>query len=685
MQLLYPWFLLGLGATIIPIIIHLLQLRKPQRVLFTNIAIIRDVELTTVRHRRVQQLLILLARILAISALVVAFCQPILPVRDEGRGAVSQSVAIWIDNSFSMQAPQAAGERLFDGAVGQAKILGQALGQSGNIRLKQAGRRTLSKDAYLDELANLRLSGKTIRANSGDNSEGSVYIFSDFQRNQFSAKNIEALAEGKQTLLVPMVAEPTGNVYVDSLWVEDAFVRMRTNVGMHIRVRNGGNAAVNDCPVKVYLGAKQVAAFRVAVEPGKSAVTVVQVQLADAGTALGRVVIEEQPVTFDNTYYFTLQPAAAIRVVEIGEEPATEQAYGNEPLFAYVFAKAGRVDFGVLKQANLVIVRELGGIDAGLREALGQVVRRGGSVVVVPTSGKTARNSYQALFKELGIGEAQWENGAAVPELREVAMPSGQEPFFRNVFGAQPRAVTMPRVAPVLRWARTGTDILRMRDGESYLAEFATGKGKAYVFSAPLARPYSDFAEHTLFVPVMYRLAMLSYRNEQLPAYRLTQPGLNLQLPEQSTVAKGAGSAADEAGIRLVKDSLVLIPGQRRQGNEVRLELPAGMDMPGFYQVRRGEKVLTTLAFNADKAESELAAYSADELRQLIGPNHPNIRVVESGADGAGLRALQAEQTGTPLWRYWVLLALLALLAEVLLVRFGRRGNGALARPAAAA
>ncbi|UOQ99437.1 hypothetical protein MUN81_08090 [Hymenobacter sp. 5317J-9] len=262
-------------------------------------------------------------------------------------------------------------------------------------------------------------------------------------------------------------------------------------------------------------------------------------------------------------------------------------------------------------------------------------------------------------------------------------MPSGQEPFFRNVFGAQSRAVTMPRVAPVLRWARTGTDILQMRDGESYLAEFAAGKGKVYVFSAPLARPYSDFTEHALFVPVMYRLAMLSYRNEHLPAYRLTQPIVNLQLPEQLATAKG--SAEDEASIRLVKDSLVLIPTQRRQGSQVRVELPAGMDAPGFYQVQRAGKVLTTLALNADKAESELAAYSADELRRLIGPNHPNIRVVESAADAAGLRALQAEQTGTPLWRYWVLLALLALLAEVLLVRFGRRGNGVPVRTPVAA
>ena len=48
-------------------------------------------------------------------------------------------------------------------------------------------------------------------------------------------------------------------------------------------------------------------------------------------------------------------------------------------------------------------------------------------------------------------------------------------------------------------------------------------------------------------------------------------------------------------------------------------------------------------------------------------------KVLEAGADGAGLARFQAEQTGQPLWRYCLLAALLGLLAEVLLVRFGSR------------
>ena len=490
------------------------------------------------------------------------------------------------------------------------------------------------------------------------------------------------MEDGREVVLVPEVGQVTENMYVDSVWIDDAFVRVRTNVGLHIRLRNGGGAVATDCPVKVFLGARQVAAFRVTVGAGQVVTSVVQVQVADARLAQGRVMTEDVPVTFDNTYYFTLQPAAAIRVLEIGTEPVAQGLYRDEPLFAYSFTKPQNVDYGQLRGANLVLLREVAQVDAGLREALAGVVKRGGSVVVVPSALTTGRDSYQQLFKELGAGTAQWEALATPPELLEVAMPNAQEPFFRDVFGAQQRAVTMPQVAPVLRWARTGTDIMRLRDGESYLAEFGSGAGKVYVFSAPFSEEYSDFTSHALFVPVLYRLAMLSYRNEQLPAYRLTQGMVTLTLPAP-TIGAGGAASADRAAFRLVKDSVTLIPTQRVQGKEVRLEVPAGLDAPGFYQVQRDGKTLTTLAFNADKKESELAAYSADELRALIGPNRPNIRVVEAGAGGAGLAALRAAQTGQPLWRYCLLVALGCLLAEALLLRFGGQRR-AMARVAVA-
>jgi hypothetical protein len=674
MQLLFPWFLVGLLATTIPIAIHLLQLRRPQRLLFTNTAFIRDVELVTARYRNLQHFMVLCARILGIALLVLVFCQPFIPAKEPANTATS--VSVLIDNSFSMQRQAGIQGSLFGEAVVMASGLGHSTVLGERLRLINAGSAQLGTEVYQSKLTDLKLTARNsfsrLQKEKADGSGQSkrLYIYSDFQKSSFNVGIVDGLKGN--VVMVPLVGKTTGNVYVDSIWFEDAFIRVHVNAGLHIRLRNGGSVAVKDCAVKVLLGERQVAAFRTSVEPNQAVTSVVQVQVSSASLALGRVVTEDVPVTFDNTYYFTLQPAETIRVMEIGEQPETQQAYRNEPLFAYVFAKPSNINYGALRQANLVLLGELEQVDAGLREALRAVVKRGGSVVVVPPAGVREHASYQQLFRELGLGAVQWENQVARPELREVAMPSAREPFFRDVFGGQPRSVTMPRVAPVLRWARTGTDILRLRDGETYLANFTSGAGHVYVFSAPFSKEYSDFTAHGLFVPVMYRMAMLSYRNEQLPAYRLTQAAVGLTLP----VMDGTGDVPgqnEEASFRLVRDSLALIPTQRVVGNNLRLELPVNMDAPGFYQVQRKGRTLTTLAFNQDKRESELAAYSADELRQLIGPNRPNIQVVEGGTDGVGLAKLQAEQMGQPLWRYFLTLALVCLLAEALLVRFARR------------
>ena len=668
MQLMCPWFLFGLVAIAIPNIIHLLQLRRPQRLLFTNTAIIKDVELVTVRHRNLQRLLLLAVRVLGLAALVLVFCQPIIPAK-KGVSRVEGNNVL-VDNSFSMQVQMPSQGSLFGEAVAEAGEIGRNSSTSERFRLINDGGGELNQAAFRAKLADLKLTSHNPFAKIREQviaKRGRFYLISDFQRNAFDSRLLKEL-NNEDVVLMPVVGKAAGNVYVDSVWLDDAFVRVRTNVGLHIRLRNGGTVAVSECPVKVFLGEQQVAAFRVSIEPQKAVTSLVQVQVNDARLALGRVVTEDVPVTFDNNYYFTLQPAAAIQIVEIGNEPNGRSLYGNEPLFAYSSMKPNRVNYGALLQANLVIIRELPLVDAGLQDALRNVVKRGGSLVVVPSALTASHESYQRLFERLGLGTAQWESATTTPELREVAMPNADEPFFRNVFGAQQRAVTMPRVASVLRWARTGTDILRLRDGESYLANFASGAGQVYVFSAPFSEQYSDFVSHALFVPVMYRMAMLSYQNEQLPAYRLTQGTVGVKVPFAEVAREGG---TNETAYRLVRDSLTLIPAQRVVGNDLRLELPAGMNEPGFYQVQRGGKVLTTLAFNQDKRESELAAYSSDELRQLIGPNRPNIKVVEPGANGAGLRTFQAEQEGQPLWRYFLAFVLACLLAEALLVRFG--------------
>lgn len=630
------------------------------------------------RRRQLQELLVLLTRVLAVIALVLLFCQPLIPADKQVIESADGVVNVLVDNSGSMQAPGQAQDQLRQEAVASGEALGRSYGTAGRFKLVGQSKGSMQQSAYLIAVAEQQMAVRgwgntsTRQALQGQQ-QGPLYVFSDFQKSEMTPQILQQMQTRENVVLVPLVAKPTANIYVDSTWLNDAFVRAQANVALHVRLRNGGAVAIANCPVKVLLGTQQVATFQVSVGAGQATEVVAQIQLPDSKLARGRIITQDAPVNFDNTYYFTLQPAAVINVVEIGEEPVARTAYASEPLFAYAFTKPQTVDYGLLRRANLVVVREVPQVEAGLREALVSVVRRGGSVVVVPSASPTAHAAYHELLKALGIGGEQWQAVAAgAPVRQEVLMPNARDPFFKDVFGAQPQRVAMPQVAQVLRVGQAGTDILRLRDGDGFLTEFSSSAGRVYIFAAPFAREYSDFSSHSLFVPVLYRLAMLSYRTDQLLAYRLSTPALAL------TVPAGEGRLVrEEASYRLVHDSATYMPGQRLQGGQLHLDVPASLSAPGFYTLQRQGKVITTLAFNAAKQESELAAYSAAELRQLIGPNHPNVQVLENGAQPETVARFRAGQMGQPLWRYCLLAVLGCLLVEGLLLRFVRQRVGA--------
>ena len=676
MQLLFPGFLWGLLGVSIPVLIHLLQLRRPRRVLFTNTGFIQQIEQKSGR-RRLQDRLVLALRVLAVVALVLAFCQPFIPARVAASAGAGQPVEVLVDNSPSMQVRGASTATLAESALGAARQLGRAYPADTRFELVGRPGGALTQNAFDQSLASLpaaprRLGWGAARARQAwqNRTGGPLYVFSDFQKSEVPATALRQLPTGREVVLVPQAGPATGNLSVDSVWLNDAFVRTRANLALHVRIRNGGAEAVTDAPVKVQLAGRQVAAFQVSVAPGQSQETTVQVQLPDERTALGQVQLADAPVTFDNAYAFVLQPTAAVRVLEIGPAPLAQAAYQREPLFSYSYARPQQLNYNDLRQANLVLLTEPTAADASLREALGAVLRRGGSVAVVPPAAPAAHEAIGQLLRALGAGAVQWEAPATgEPVHQELALPDPRSAFFRDVFGAQPRQVALPSASPVLRVGGTGTDILRLRDGSGYLTEFAQGAGRLYVFAAPFASQYSDFASQSLFVPVLYRMAMLSYRTEQPLAYRIGQPSLALRLAAPAT---SSAPAADAAPYRLVHDSLTLVPAQRQQGQDLRLEVPAELSTPGFYQLTRQGRPVTTLAFNLARPESNLAAYSPAELRQLIGPNHPNVHVLDSGTGPEALLRYRAEQTGRPLWRYCLLLALGALLAEGLVLRRSR-------------
>jgi hypothetical protein len=619
--------------------------------------------------------LVLAARLGLVVFLVLLFAQPFIPAAEKTTS--DEVVSVLVDQSQSMQQAGTNGQPAFELALKEVDDLPLAFPALTKFALN-GSRQVTNEAAFRSDIQQLQLSGQAysiaqkLKQHLAVRETEPVFIFSDFQKNSFSVQSVSAVDTSQQILLVPLAGETASNIFVDSVWLDDAFVRADIDAVLRVRLRNGGKQAVPNCPVKLFVGDKQAGAFQVSVPARQTVTTSVRVRLQGTDAKPCRVEVEDAPVDFDNTYYFMLQPSNKIRVVEVSNASILGDLYGNEPLFSYQYLNPQNIDYRALQDANLIFLRETTSLSAGLQAGLRQAVQRGASVVVIPSAVVATREAYMSLFRTLGVGGIQWGDIpiSEAPALRNVAEPSRQNSFFRDVFAGKSRPASMPKAAPVLRWARSGADILRFQDGEGFLAAFPGAKGNVYIFSSPLNQAYSDFTQNALFVPVMYRLAMQSYQQEQPLAYQLSETTVSIGVSQQ----ENSVNSKREAIFRLRHDSSTYIPVQRVQAGRLVLDVPPGMKQPGYYELLRGSQVITKLAFNYDKRESDLASYSAAELRRLIGGAHPNVRVYEPGTGQTVAAHYKATRVGVPLWRYCLVGALLCLLAEGLLLRFsGRR------------
>lgn len=127
MQFKHPEILYALFLLLIPIFIHLFQLRRFQKVDFTNVAFLKKVTIQTRKSSQLKKWLTLLMRLLALACVIIAFAQPFTATKTAL--STKKETVIYIDNSFSMQAKGAKGpmleralQDLFDKLGGTEKL-----------------------------------------------------------------------------------------------------------------------------------------------------------------------------------------------------------------------------------------------------------------------------------------------------------------------------------------------------------------------------------------------------------------------------------------------------------------------------------------------------------------------------------------------------------------------------------
>ncbi len=735
MSFLYPGFLWALSALAIPVIIHLFYFRRYQRVFFTNVRFLREIKEETATRNRLKHRLILLARLLALTALVFAFAQPFLPDENAARQRASQQVSIFVDNSFSMDA---LGEdrSLFEQARDRARLIAGAYGPDDRFQLLsgdlQGGQqRLLDKDAFLAALDELTLSPKSpsfqqvhdrqrdalSRAEPGS---GVAYLLSDFQRSAASFAPDTAL----KVNLVPLQGTEQRNLTLDSVWFEEPVQVMGQQASLHVRIHNYGikdaekigirllfnqigNQAGNQTGNQVgnqignqagnQIGnqagnqstnqpgnqpgnqsGEQVpgqgrlqgenqeikAIGEVDVPAGQAVLDTLSFTVPDQGWQLGEVQITDYPVTFDDTWFFSFKVAAEVPVLVIGGAEGNtflNTLFGANPLFRLENRPAENVDYSALGQNRLIVLDGLPRLSSGLVAELQEYMQGGGALLVFP-----GENADAASYNEL-LNRAGATLGDRVNRSREVGSLNAENPLFRQVFSSVPRNLALPTASLSYRIPASvmslEDNLMRFKDGDSFLGRFAVGKGALYLCASPLTRQAGDFpVQGGLFVPFVFRLAVLGSGDQPL-AHLI---GRDEWIELGADVSPSLMDQDQQPLVRL-DDRLEFLPRVERGGDRLRINVAEQATQAGQYTIVLPDGGdAGRFAMNYDRRESRLEFLDPDKLAEAYPAG--SVRVLDQDSNKLAADVGRISE-GRRLWQACLILALAFLGLEILLIR----------------
>jgi len=664
MTFLYPSFLWALAALSIPVLIHLFNFRKTTRVFFSNNRFLRQIKEVTTAKRRLKHYLILASRLLFLLFLILAFAQPVIPAKDQMDA--EKNIVVYLDNSQSMSAQMPDNTPALDAALNFSRSIVDLFPPDTRYRILTNDFAPFSntfktKAEALDILAQIRTSPvsrsmEEIRNRLQQQQSGRAreyFWISDFQKSTLGEIPNE-WDSASRWHLVPITFAASPNVFVDSAYLENPFAAGGEKNVLTIMVRNDGDEEVDQLNLKLSINDIQAGTATVDIPAGGMRETNFDLTTGLSGLNRATISFNDFPVSFDNEFYLALNFTSKISIIEIKPSPEVtpvERVFGNRQVFNFHSYSVANFNYSLLDQADLVVVNGIDRNDAALNLSLRNYVNESGTLLVIPGTKPDAQSLQQVTGNPLlRVVEGN-------PVLQDVDRPDYNNPFFENVFEERSPSIAMPKAAQLLRWGSDRSAILRFKNDEPFLTRLNQG-GKLYLMATPLNTSYTDFANHALFVPVMYRIASSSRKNDSRLYYTLKENFITLKVD----------SLVREEPLKL-KGEQEIVPDQRLVNDQVFLEIPKFSMSQGFYQVLAGTDSVGLIAFNLDKAESLLDQFTGTEIKNQMG-DAPNISIFEATSAEAFSNEIKERYLGKPLWKYALMIALFFLLAEVLLIRF---------------
>lgn len=638
MQFKHPEILYALFLLIIPIIIHLFQLRRFKKEAFTNVAFLKKVTLQTRKSSQLKKRLILLTRLLVLTYAVLAFAQPYLSKKNVLN--TKPETVIYLDNSFSMQAKGEQGGLLnraiqelienIDDTEEFTLLTNDRTYKNTNLKAIQNDLLKLSYST--NQLPYDAVLLKSKKLFNSENRLKNLIVISDFQEKEkaFSVPNDSAY----NLNLVKLNPVNTANVSIDSVYISNL---SNENTVLKVVLKSNSNQT-NAIPISLYNGNNLLAKSAVDIADNKA---IAEFTLTNPVILNGLISIDDNGLQFDNNFYFNINETSKLNALTISDvETSFLKRIYNEREFVYSETTLNQLNYSDIDNQNLIVLNELNSIPNSLSNALKVFEERGGIVVIIPAIDIEV-NTYANYLAHYGINFMPLLNTE-----KRVTQINFSHPIFEGVFDKQVSNFQYPKVNSyyVLN-SPLANNPLAYEDSKAFLQQ----SGNIFVFSAALNNKNSNFKQSPLIVPTFYNIARQSL---QMPKLYYTI-GQNNSFDVSVTLQQ-------DAVLTLKMDDLNIIPQQQYFNNKVSITTTEIPNKAGVYTIVDKLNTIESVSFNYNREESHLV------YQDLANFQDASI----SNSVATVFNTIKSESKVNELWKWFIIFALAFLIIEMLILKY---------------
>jgi hypothetical protein len=639
MQFLHPEYFYALPALLIPIFIHLFQLRRFKKYAFTNVALLQKLRFQTRKSSQIKKWLVLILRLLAIACIILAFTQPYFS-NQKATDNTSETV-IYLDNSFSMQALGANGPLLKRGiqdvidGIEETKKISVFTNENSyeSITLKNLKNKLLNISYSQDQLSlnNVILKGTSLFSNS-KSSLKTLLVVSDFQKHDQNL--LTEIDTTIKVVFVPLKPLNTANDYIDTISIESS-LNSNTEINVTAKTNDKNKDSI---AVTLFEGNKKIG--KSILEKSKGYQTSFEVQTKKGFK--GKFSIEDSQIYYDDNFYFSIPKTSKISVLAINDQTSAtflSKIYTKDE-FVFKNQDYKTLDFSEIKNNNLIVLNGINNISLVLKNSLKDFMNSGGIVLMIPGS-KGDVLSYNQLIS------TQTKHSLKPLKLQEKSITGIEfnHTVLKDVFKTKVSNFQYPSVKSYYPVTASSNKILTFEDQQAFLSQF----NSLFVFTASLDAVNSNFKNSPLIVPTLYNIGRLSLRNLPLQYWTGEKNTFDLKVNLQKDHILKLSSNKEE-----------FIPLQSNFNSKVQITTDEMPNEPGHYAVLKNSDTITHISYNYNRIESLLIYDNLLDIEGVIINNSLNIV----------LKNINSESNVMRLWKWFIIFALILLAFEMLILKY---------------